>query len=133
VVKSPTLSSSSLHAVAARSATDVWAVGYASGNTLIEHWNGTKWSVVTSPSSGELDGVAVFSATDAWTVGWYGSFETLTEHWNGTSWSVVSSPNPGGYDRLSGVAVVPGSTQVWAEGIQAAPTGTYQILTELYC
>lgn len=81
---------SSLHAVAAHSATDVWAVGYASGTTLIEHWNGTRWSL-------------------------------------------VSSPNPAGYDRLSGVAVVPGSTQVWAEGIQAAPTGDYQTLTELYC
>src|SRR5215469_8835216 len=134
IVKSPTLSSSSLHGVAASSANDVWAVGYASGNTLIEHWNGTTWSVVKSPSSGELDVRSVFSATDAWTVGWYGSFQTLTEHWNGTSWSVVPSPNPAAYyDRLSGVAVVPGSTQVWAEGIQAAPTGNYQILTELYC
>ena len=129
-----------LNGVAAVASNDVWAVGSYSNNpqlpdtnTLIEHWNGTKWSVITSPSSGELDGVAVFSATDAWTVGWYGSFETLTEHWNGTNWSVVKSPNPGGYDRLSGVAVVPGSTQVWAEGIQAASTGNYQILTELYC
>jgi hypothetical protein len=63
----------------------------------------------------------------------YASGTTLIEHWNGTRWSVVSSPNPAGYDRLSGVAVVPGSTQVWAEGIQAAPTGDYQTLTKLYC
>ncbi len=133
VVTSPTLSSRYLQAVAASSANDVWAVGGSSAQTLIEHWNGTRWSVVASPTSGELEGVAVFSATDAWTVGWYGDFKTLTEHWNGTSWSVVTSPNPGAYDRLSGVAVVPGSNQVWAEGIQVAPTGNYQTLTELYC
>src|SRR5215469_7248364 len=126
-----------LNAVAASSASSVWAVGELDSSlgywTLIEHWNGTSWSAVSSPSSGYLNGVAVFSASDAWTVGWYGSFETLTEHWNGTSWSVVESPNPAGYQRLSGVAVVPGSTQVWAAGIQAAPTGEYQTLTELYC
>jgi hypothetical protein len=35
--------------VRARTATDVWAVGYYGGNgghhTLIEHWNGTAWTV----------------------------------------------------------------------------------------
>ncbi len=35
--------------VSARAAKDVWAVGYYGGNadhhTLIEHWNGTAWSV----------------------------------------------------------------------------------------
>src|SRR5438477_303146 len=44
-----------LNAVAAVSATDVWAVGYyRTGGifrTLIERWNGT-WSVVSSPNVG---------------------------------------------------------------------------------
>lgn len=137
VVTSPTPSSSSLHGVAASSANDVWAVGYAASNTLIEHWNGTRWSVVASPNpvqnSNELDGVAVFSATTIWAVGWYGDYKTLTEHWDGTRWSVVTSPNPGAYNRLGGVAVAPGSNQVWAEGIHVAPNGNYQTLTELYC
>src|SRR5690349_552473 len=39
--------------IAAISPTDVWAVGSSSNNgfdqTLIEHWNGSAWVVVTSP------------------------------------------------------------------------------------
>ena len=36
----------SLTAIAAISASDIWAVGFA-----IENWNGTSWSIVTSPCS----------------------------------------------------------------------------------
>ena len=43
--------------IAARSASDVWAVGTMSDGagqtTLIEHWNGAKWSVVPSPNAGD--------------------------------------------------------------------------------
>jgi hypothetical protein len=54
----------SLAAVAARSANDVWAVGYYDSigsdgfqtrRTLVEHWNGTAWSIVTSPNPGTGD------------------------------------------------------------------------------
>jgi hypothetical protein len=40
--------------------------------TLIEHWNGTAWSIVASPNgpgSNFLESVAVVSATDVWAVG----------------------------------------------------------------
>jgi hypothetical protein len=40
-------------AVAAVSANDVWAVGDGIG-TLIEHWNGTLWSLVKSPAPGRI-------------------------------------------------------------------------------
>src|SRR2546421_7525142 len=79
IVKSPTASSgnNTLRAVAAVATTDVWAVGSfiaASGvdQALMEQWNGTSWSVVSSPSAGGsnvLSGVAIISATDIWTVG----------------------------------------------------------------
>src|SRR5260221_4375134 len=62
------------------SSSDVWAVGYAlngnSGQSLIENWNGTSWSVVPSPNVGpwnELNGVATVSANDIWAVGYYDS------------------------------------------------------------
>src|SRR5437660_7859831 len=64
-----------LSAVATVSANDVWAVGSSGsqmggGQTLIEHWNGTNWSVVASPSPGTgydtLAGAAVVAASDAW-------------------------------------------------------------------
>src|SRR5947209_11172460 len=79
VVPSPNGSSSSnLSGVAAVSANDIWAVG-SSGNqrsgaqTLIEHWNGSSWSVVTSPSpatgNNELFSVSAASASSIWAVG----------------------------------------------------------------
>ena len=56
-VKSPNQPGSTnsfLDGLAVISANDIWAVGgYQSsnntGHTLIEHWNGSKWSIVPSP------------------------------------------------------------------------------------
>ena len=77
-----------------------------SGGSLTEHWNGTKWSVVSSPnpsgSSGTtLRGVACISAKSCLAVGSYNnSSHTATlptaESWNGTKWSVVTVPVPSG-------------------------------------
>jgi len=123
-----------LTGVAAASASDVWTVGYFQSSngalvTLIEHWNGRKWSVVSSPnlsgtygSANILRGVAVLSTEDLWAVGHYQNYgtnqqhQTLTEHWNGASWSIVSSPNAGKADDFNGVATLSGS-DVWAVGI----------------
>lgn len=134
-----------LQGVAVVSANDIWAVGdhatNSSGNyllTLTEHWNGTKWSIVTSPSPGNgqniLQGVAVVSANDVWAVGYYYNLQhyelTLVEHWNGTSWNVVASPNLGtSNNSLQAVAVV-SATDIWAVGSYFKPGPTYQTLTE---
>src|SRR5206468_9107024 len=85
VVSSPNVGTSDnqLRGVAAVSANDVWAVGdYSNGTghqqTLVEHWNGTAWSVVPSPNVGTghnvLNGVAAVSANDVWAVGTYETF-----------------------------------------------------------
>lgn len=55
VVSSPNVPGSgenNLLGVTAVSAKNIWAVGYYIGTpkTLIEHWNGTSWIVVPSPS-----------------------------------------------------------------------------------
>src|SRR2546421_164903 len=118
-----------LNSVAAVSASDVWAVGsFSKSNnsfqTLIEHWNGIKWSVVSNPNPGSisngLDGIGAVSASDIWAVGissnTSNSFQTLIEHWNGSTWSIVKSPSPGsGVVSLSDVAVV-STNNVWAAG-----------------
>src|SRR5207244_3701461 len=87
-----------LRSVAVASSNDAWAVGYYlyyngtyyEYRTLTEHWDGSQWSVVTSPNPDNnqnfLYGVAAVSANDVWAVGYYGS-GTLTEHWNGSQWS----------------------------------------------
>src|SRR5689334_14558799 len=62
----------SLWSVAAVSANDVWAVGQSSNHTLTEHWDGTRWSVVPSPSGSYdfLEGVAALASNDVWAVGY---------------------------------------------------------------
>ena len=118
-----------LQAVAAVSASNVWAVGYYGSNnsgntkTLIEHWNGASWNVVASPNptvSQDLYGVAIVSANDIWAVGYYTDQQSqagsgsLTLHWNGTTWSQVSNPGTSSLLAVAGVA----SNDVWAVGTQ---------------
>jgi hypothetical protein len=103
---SPGDQESLLWSVAAPANGNAWAVGYqqdAGGprRTLIEHWNGTRWKVVPSPSVGTDDnllyGVAAIAPDDVWAVGVYSVpwFQTLVLHWNGSKWKVVPSPNVG--------------------------------------
>lgn len=124
-----------LSGVATISANDIWAVGTYIPNsgwspsqvplqTLIEHWNGTSWSIIPSPNvpsvNNMLKGVTAVSATDVWAVGdtfvggQYGS-SSLVEHWDGTSWRIVPSPNPIEYSGFSAVAAV-SATDIWAVG-----------------
>ena len=133
-----------LNGVAAVSSNNVWAVGgYSDGTrmrTLVEHWDGNAWNVVSSSSPGslsnDLNGVAVVSANNVWAVGYYqnvsGDYTTLVEHWNGSIWLAVTSPNPGGTaqdNNLYGVAAV-SSTDVWAVGYYFLTSNTVQTLVE---
>jgi hypothetical protein len=98
----------SLTSVACASGSDCWAVGlaytstYSSAisQTLVEHWDGTAWSIVASPSttntqSNYVGSVTCVSSSDCWMVGEVdiGYFQTLIEHWDGSAWSIVASPD----------------------------------------
>jgi hypothetical protein len=132
IVSSPNLGTygSAFASISATAPNDVWAVGGTLTNpsgssfvTLTEHWNGKKWSIVSSPNANSGDNL--FNATvsiapnDAWAIGDYytgSAFNTLTEHWDGTKWSIVKSPNVGTLgDGLFGAAAF-SSTSVWAVG-----------------
>lgn len=144
-VPSPNTSpySNVLHGVAAVSADDVWAVGNAnvsspySASTLIEHWNGSTWSIVPSPNANGnniLNAVFARSSSDIWAVGKTFDpstiYQTLIEHWNGTAWSIVPSPNQGKFDNvLNGVYASSGS-DAWAVGSYAISGGGQNTLTE---
>jgi hypothetical protein len=121
--------------VAAVSSNDVWAVGYGGPNgALIEHWNGTAWSVVTSPEGGDVGGVGdiglnavtALSANDVLAVGENSSGGALVERWNGTAWNVV--PDTGalvvsGSDHTDLIAISADSpTDIWALERNAAGT-----------
>ena len=95
--------------IAARSAHDIWIAGNYSRNnasyqteTLIEHWDGTNWHLISSPtpngSDSTIQALSASSSTNVWGVGTFGASnanETFVEHWDGQSWQNVTSPNPG--------------------------------------
>ena len=127
-----------LSGVVALAADDAWAVGaYADGGptlTLIEHWDGTAWTVVPSPNKGpypnDLSAVSAVAPDDIWAVGtWFTkAFDdrTLTLHWDGTAWHRVRSPNAGppkaANDLVSVAAVA--ADDVWAVGVRGLHTLT---------
>jgi hypothetical protein len=123
--RSPGTINNDLVGMAVLSPGDAWAVGtYADehgGQTLIERWNGTAWSVVHSPEPGEggdfLSAVSALSPDSIWAVGEYGSpSKTLIVHWDGTSWQQMTSPSPGFFDYyLFGIHVV-SANDIWAVG-----------------
>jgi hypothetical protein len=143
----PGSSYNTLAGVAATSATNAWAVGQASNNvashafkTLAEHWNGTRWIRVPSPSPGgptgnnALDGVAATSASSAWAVGDYDTgsgtaVHTLAEHWNGAAWTQVPSPSPSAGSELISVAATSASN-AWAVGSYPSNAGGNLTLIE---
>jgi hypothetical protein len=94
-------------AVVALSPSNVWAVGMVRPSAafewlpLVEHWDGTNWSVVSSPDPNRnigynLQGIAAISANDI-----RATCSTGIEHWDGTSWSLVSATPGVGVAALS--------------------------------
>ncbi len=132
-----------LRSVAVVSAHDIWAVGFSSdmeegeeypslqGRTLVEHWDGHQWRVVSSPNPGHtnmLRSVAVVSAHDIWAVGFSRASTdpnsiltpALIERWDGTSWQVQNAPKlqSGESEHIFySIASNPYSNQVWVAGL----------------
>ena len=131
----PNTSNEVFNAVAADSASDVWAVGgqFQAGVggdvPLIEHFNGTSWTVVAnSPfvvdSFGgqhvisSLSTVAAVSPTNVWAAGPdAGTGQAIFEHFDGSSWTVVPSPSTGQHMYINSLSTSPDGN-VWAVGRQ---------------
>jgi hypothetical protein len=127
-----------LQAVTAISATDVWAAGNLivgvpanASRTLIEHWNGRRWTIVPSPNatSNGMTNDFLFSVSgsrgdDVWAVGSWGDYlpggfggkgdHVLALHWDGRRWSLTATPGLRQRSLLAGVAAVAG--RAWAVG-----------------
>jgi hypothetical protein len=91
--------------------------GDAAGGTdesLVERWNGTKWSIVTDAPSGglqpELNMVSCLSTSFCSAVGasFAGTEVPYTEFWNGTSWTIAATP------------AISGATQSLFSGVSCA-------------
>jgi hypothetical protein len=132
-----------LYAVAMPTTGKAWAVGYyVSGKfvqqTLIEHFDGTVWTVVPSPSPGALQNilfsVAAITDSDVWAVGAEqdasGLWHTLTEHWDGAGWSVVNAVDAGSSGNQFYAVKALASDNVYAVGQQAGAGFPNQALVE---
>jgi sugar lactone lactonase YvrE len=90
-------------------ATGYYKTGSEAFATLVERWNGTSWSILSSPNPAGFAkayfyGVACLSTSDCWAVG-KSAYKTseelegkkptaLVEHWNGSSWGISSLAEP---------------------------------------
>ena len=127
-VPEPTgVNGSGLSAVTCVSSNDCWGVGSyytvssSIDQTLIEHFNGTGWSMVTAPNTSPsennlLESVSCAGANFCVAVGSYYNgtdVQTLVDQWDGSSWSIVSSPNQANAnqpnDSLGSASCVTGS------------------------
>ena len=126
-------------------ADDCWAVGNAGpaqqnpnflpifpgavgDQGLIEHWDGTAWTVspsaaYPSPAGGYLYGVTCATVSDCWASGALtddtgNASGILMEQWNGVSWTDVSSsvPEPAGTGSILNSLSCVSATQCWAVG-----------------
>jgi hypothetical protein len=139
----------SLDAVSCPSANACVAVGSVFYGTqlvtLAEHWDGTQWSIQTTPNPNSrpwtgqgyktLDAVSCSSATACTAVGEFpnssGTEVALVERWNGTSWSIQTPPSPTGAQSwgFGGVSCT-SETVCTAVGSLRNSAGTYKTLAE---
>ena len=139
-----TMQNNRLFGVACASVSDCWAVGdygykvpgdLTGYRTLIEHWDGDAWRIVTSPNTTPAQGNHLFavtcvSASDCWAAGHYYNGEgdlPLVEHWNGNAWTIVISPDPGHYNYLNAITCASAS-DCWAVGAATNDGNFFQTL-----
>jgi hypothetical protein len=86
--------------------------------TLAERWDGTRWTIVPTPSRGNsmLFGVSCTSASACIAVGGSLLEGVLSERWDGTRWSLLKTPNPVHLGRLLSVSCTSASACVAVGG-----------------
>jgi hypothetical protein len=101
-----------LSGLACPSAKDCWAVGFYFptnfSGSLTERWNGSKWSIVSTPTSksGQLVGAGCFSALACMSVGISNKLFAIAQVWNGAAWAATTpaKPSGGSSSELTGVS-----------------------------
>jgi hypothetical protein len=103
--------------------------------TLAERWNGTSWSIQTTPNpesgSAELLGVSCDSSSSCTAVGKQGTSSPYAMRWNGTSWSTSTMPTPSGaVETFPQRVSCSSSSFCLAAGSYREKTGPNKTLTE---
>ncbi len=137
--------------VTCTSPSDCWTVGFAGPNpiqygflpgdvpnvadstALVEHWNGTRWSVVATPGTpgplGQLlSAVTCTGPSDCWAAGSTmdasgNPTNTLMDRWDGTSWTTTPSANPPTTGNTLTALTCLDASDCWATGATGALSG----------
>ncbi len=129
----PSTEESILYGGDALAANDIWAVGFDVYSGLIEHWDGTDWSILSDSqvlTRTILNDVVAIAPNDVWAVGHYdgdGPYKSYITHWDGSTWSEV--PNPGAVDDsgLFGIDAL-SANDIWAVGARWFTDNTVIVL-----
>jgi hypothetical protein len=79
----PSPAAGTLTGITARSASDVWAVGYTTGpQTLTLHWDGTTWTTVSSPNVGSASQLTSVSASPGAAIVWAAGYSGVSGSFN---------------------------------------------------
>jgi hypothetical protein len=130
-----------LQDIYARSASNVWAVGYSRKflwagfrgyQPLVMHWDGNEWAIMATPQvpildenvdGGELTDVVALAPGDVWAIGratydWENddSPTRLVYHWDGSEWRSVTGGGRYEYDVFHDVIRAPYSRTLWFLG-----------------
>jgi hypothetical protein len=117
---------------------DVWMAGnqnnFSTPITLTEHWDGTRWTIVSSPfdrgstspssiAAGSLVAMTARASNDVWAAGFSftftngdpsGIYHALLIHWDGTRWTQDTAPTTGTYNSVTGISAPTGGHTIWA-------------------
>jgi Phosphoesterase family len=128
-----------LYGVAAKSSSDVWAIGgFQDDNDLWHplaiHWDGSRWTRVPAPEPGATGNIfyAITTSCDGTFVtgqqaGTAFPGKALVEQWDGGAWRVVPTPrDPGGTDITLGIAA--GGSNATIVGDRESSTAPYTTL-----
>jgi hypothetical protein len=120
-----------LNSVVAITPTNAWAVGtyritnQSSIEPLVEHWNGTKWSIVAPPpgsTGATLESVTSVPHTQEIWVSGEQTWPTAW-HWDGSIWwTGMVVPAPDARSAVLGSISAAASNDVWAAGTDQNPS-----------
>ncbi len=125
-----------LAAIQCPTASDCWTVGWHGspgprvGGTLIEHWDGSTWTITASPGQNPgaptasigidaLGGIACTSTSNCWASGEVetsNGSRSLMEQWDGTAWRIGTTPDPDTYNNSLADVTCVSSSDCWTVG-----------------
>jgi hypothetical protein len=94
-----------------------------SSQMLVESWDGTNWSIQTTPNenaTSSLFGISCASSMSCVGIGG-SSTGVVVDSWNGTSWTVTNGPAPSAGSELDGVSCT-SPTNCMTAGESASPS-----------